>query len=168
MLCEVCGSDVARTKTVVVEATVLNACPNCARFGTDVGPSAIPARRAGAPPAVVQRLQARQRRMAERDVFTQAGEEDLADDYARRIRAAREARGWKQADLGARINERVTVIAKLETGAIVPNEDLIRRLERALGITLKEKVPTVPVRKAGAGGGEGLTLGDLVDLDDGG
>ena len=163
MMCEMCGREVPRTKTVTVEGTVLNVCPNCARFGTEAGAAPTPARTRGVPPAIAERLQARARRMKERDVFAQSGEEDLADDYARRIRTAREARGWKQTDLGARINERVTVIAKLESGTMVPNDDLIRRLERALEIRLKEKVPAPAVRKESAG--EGVTLGDLVDLD---
>jgi len=104
--------------------------------------------------------------MSEKDVFAQGGEEDLAEDYAARIRRAREAHGWKQAELGAKINERVTVIAKLESGTMIPNEDLIRRLERALEVKLKEKVPVVAARKAAAR--EGLTLGDLMDLDEDG
>jgi len=162
MMCEVCGRELPRTKTVTIEGTVLNACPDCARFGTEAGPVASPARKPGVPPAVSERLEARARRMKERDVFAQSGEEDLTEDYARRIRAAREARGWKQTDLGARINERVTVIAKLESGTMVPNDNLIRRLERALEIKLKEKAPAPVVRKATAR--EGVTLGDLFDL----
>jgi len=163
MLCEVCGAEVPRTKSIKVEGTVLNACPNCARFGreTDAPPVRIP----GAPPMVAQRLEARRRRMTEKDLYAQAGEEELVGDYDVRIRRAREARGWKQADLGAKINERVTIIAKLESAAIIPNEALIRRLERALGIKLREKVPAVAVKKAGALG-EGMTLGDLLDMDE--
>ena len=163
MLCEVCGADVLRTKTVTVEGTVLNVCPNCARFGTEVGPSALPARR-GTPPVIAKALEKRERRRSEKDVYEQGGEEDLAGDYAHRVRRAREARGWKQADLGAKINERVTVIAKIESGSMIPNEDLLRRLERALGIKLKEKVPTVAVQKATAR--ESPTLQDLLDLDE--
>ncbi len=102
--------------------------------------------------------------MMPRDVYAQSGEEDLAVDYAARIRAAREARGWKQTDLGAKINERVTVIGKLESGAMVPNEDLTRRLERALEITLKEKVPAVTAPKAAAR--DAPTVGDLLDLEE--
>ncbi len=162
MICEVCGRDVPRTKTVTVEGTVLNACPDCSRFGTEASPAASAARKPGVPLAVAERLEARARRMKERDVFAQSGEEDLADDYARRIRTARESRGWKQTDLGARINERVTVIAKIESGTMVPNDDLIRRLERALEIKLKEKTPAPVVRKASAQAG--VTLGDLFDL----
>jgi len=114
---------------------------------------------------VAQRLEARRRRMTEKDLYAQAGEEELVEDYDVRIRRAREARGWKQADLGAKINERVTIIAKLESAAMIPNEALIRRLERALGIKLREKVPAVAVKKAGALG-EGMTLGDLLDMDE--
>ena len=146
---------------ITVEGTVLAACPSCARFGTPVEAPAV--RRKAVPPAIAERLAARKRRLTPKDVYTQAGEEELAVDYAGRIRRAREVRGWKQADLGAKINERVTVIAKLESGAMVPNEDLRRRLERALDITLREKVPTVPTRKATAH--EALTLGDLMDLE---
>jgi len=162
MLCELCGADVPRTKTVRIGSTVLAVCPNCARFGTEVGAPAV--RRKATPPVIADRLQARQRRMTPRDVFTQAGEDDLALDFAERIRRGREAHGWRQAELGAKINERVTVIAKLESGAMIPNDNLIRRLERALAIKLKEKVPAPAARKA-APKGEGLTLGDLMELD---
>ncbi|HEV8595960.1 MAG TPA: multiprotein bridging factor aMBF1 [Thermoplasmata archaeon] len=164
MLCEVCGADVPRTKTVTVEGTVLNACPSCARFGIEVDAPVGPKSRA-VPAGIAERLAARKRRMAEKDVYAQSGEEDLAEDYAERIRRARESRGWKQADLGMKINERVTIIAKLESGTIVPNDNLIRRLERALEIKLKEKAPAVALRKAGAP--EAMTLGDLMDLDEG-
>ena len=163
MLCELCGADVPRTKTVSIESTVLSVCSNCARFGTEVG--APPPRKKAAPPVIAQRLEARKRRMTPRDVFAQTTEEDLALDYAERIRQAREGRGWKQTDLGAKINERVTVIAKLESGAMVPSEDLIRRLERALNIKLKEKVPVPTARKA-TGARESLTLGDLIDMEE--
>ena len=166
MLCEVCGSEVTRTKTVTVEGTVLNACPNCARFGVEVGAAASAPRRRSTPPVIAERLEARRRRMTPKDMYAQSGEEDLAEDYAARIRSAREARGWKQSDLGAKINERVTVIAKLESGTMVPTDDLLRRLERALEIKLKEKMPTTTAKRAGAH--DGLTLGDLLDLQEDG
>lgn len=146
---------------MTIEGSTLAVCPSCARFGVEV--NAPPPRRKNVAPAIADRLEARRRRMTPRDVYSQAGEEELALDYADRIRMGRESHGWRQADLGAKINERVTVIAKLESGAMVPNDDLIRRLERALEIKLKEKAPTATVKKAGAR--EALTLGDLLDLD---
>src|SRR5439155_5639404 len=97
-------------------------------------------------------------------LFKKAVELELAEDFPHRIRQAREARGLKQADLGAKINERVSVIAKLESGAISPGDALVRKLERELGIKLKERVEPVAVKKQATG--SGVTLGDLVKMRD--
>jgi len=112
------------------------------------------------PPVIAQRLEARQRRLTPKDVYAQGGELELMEDFSQMIRQARESRGWKQADLGAKINERASVIAKLESGAITPGDDLVRKLERQLGIKLKERVQPIAVKKQAAGAG--LTLGDLM------
>ena len=114
------------------------------------------------PPIIAQRLEARKRRMTPKDVYEQTGELEFAEDFPQRIRTAREARGWKQSDLGAKINEKASVIAKLESGAMTPGDGLVRKLERELGIKLKEKVQPVAVKKQTAAGG--LTLGDLVKM----
>lgn len=102
--------------------------------------------------------------MTPKDVYAQGGELELVDDFPQRIRQARDSRGWKQADLGAKINERASVIAKLESGAITPGDALVRKIERELGIRLKERVQPVAVKKQAASGG--LTLGDLMKMGD--
>lgn len=162
MLCELCGAEVPRTKNVAIEGTVLAVCASCAKFGEEV--SAPVVRRSTMPPLIAQRLEARKRRLTPRDVYADTGEMELAEDFPRRIRDAREARGWKQADLGAKINERVSVIAKLESGAMTPGDALIRKIERELGIKLKEKVEPVAVKKQAASGA--ITLGDLIKMKD--
>lgn len=158
MICELCGADVPRLKNVAIETTILSVCGDCARFGDEVSTPAL--RQSTMPPIIAQRLEARQRRMTPRDVYTQAGELDLVEDFPQRIRQAREARGWKQADLGAKINEKASVIAKLESGGMSPGDALVKKIERELGIKLKERVQPVAVKKAVAGGA--LTLGDLI------
>jgi len=160
VICELCGADVPRLKNVAIDATILSVCADCSRFGDEVSTPAL--RQSTMPPIIAQRLETRQRRMTPRDVFTQAGELELAEDFPQRIRQAREARGWKQADLGAKINERVSVIAKLESGAISPGDALVRKLERELGIKLKERVEAVAVKKQATG--SGVTLGDLIKM----
>ena len=158
MICELCGADVPRLKNVAIDVTILSVCGDCARFGDEVSTPAL--RQSTMPPIIAQRLEARQRRMTPRDVYTQAGELDLVEDFPQRIRQAREARGWKQADLGAKINERASVIAKLESGGMSPGDALVKKIERELGIKLKERVQPVAVKKPVAGGA--LTLGDLI------
>jgi putative transcription factor len=167
LICELCGKETPRTRTVTVEGSLLSVCGDCTRFGAEVAGPAQPLRiRHPGNPVVAQRLEQRQRRMSERDIYasSEVGAEELVDDYGERIRTAREAKGWKQTDLGARINEKASVIAKLETNAMVPPDSLIPKLERALGIKLREKVEPVAVKKHT--GREPLTLGDLVRMDE--
>ena len=114
------------------------------------------------PPIIAQRLEARKRRMTPKDVYEQTGELELAEDFHQRIRTAREARGWKQSDLGAKINEKASVIAKLEAGQMSPGDALVRKLERELGIRLKEKVQPIAAKKQSVRGT--LTLGDLIKM----
>ena len=163
MICELCGADVPRLKTVAIDTTILSVCGDCARFGEEV--SSAPLRPSTMPPVIAQRLEARQRRMTPKDVYAQGGELELLEDFPQKIRNARESRGWKQTDLGAKINERASVIAKLESGAMTPGDDLVRKLERELGIKLKERVQPVVVKKPAAGGG--ITLADLVKRNEG-
>ena len=162
MICEFCGAEVSRTKNVAIESSVLAVCNDCARFGQEV--SAPVVRRGSLPPVIAQRLEARQRRQTPRDVYANPAVEELAEDFPMRIREARELRGWKQADLGAKINEKASVIAKLESGAMTPGDSLVKKLERELGIKLMEKLEPVVVKKAQTAGG--ITLGDLVKLRD--
>ena len=102
--------------------------------------------------------------MAERDIYGTPAAEELAEDFGERIRQAREARGWKQADLGAKVNERASVIAKLESRAMVPTDAMIPKIERVLGIRLREKVEPVAVKKHS--GSAPVTLGDLIRMDE--
>jgi putative transcription factor len=73
------------------------------------------------------------------------------------------ARDWKQETLAAKINEKTSVINKLERGDMRPDDLLVKKLENELGITLKEKVPIIKSESKAAGSKE-LTLGDLIKM----
>jgi len=162
MLCELCGNDVPRTKMVTIEATTLSVCPSCARFGVQTN---LPLKKQpGVPAEILRRLEARKRRMTARDVYLGEGEEALVTDYSERIRKARETKGWKQVELGTKINERVSIIAKLETGEMIPTDAVVKKLEKALDIKLKEKVEAVTAKKSSVSSSP-LTLGDLIKVE---
>ncbi len=162
MICELCGKETPRTRTVSIEGSVLTVCMDCARFGSEVaGPVRV--RRPGNP-VVAQRMERRAQRMTERDVYSAPATEELVEDFGERIRQAREARGWKQTDLGAKVSEKASVIAKLESRAMVPTDAMVPKLERALGIKLRERIEPVAVKKHT--GPAPVTLGDLVRMDE--
>jgi putative transcription factor len=69
--------------------------------------------------------------------------------------------------LGKRINEKVSLLRKIETGKMTPDNRLATMLEHALKIKLivpakEEKVPQAKLARAS---GRELTLGDLIQLD---
>ena len=62
--------------------------------------------------------------------------ETLADDYPDRIRSAREERGLSQEELAGQLNEKASLIRKLERGDMQPNDAIQRKIERKLDISL--------------------------------
>jgi putative transcription factor len=155
-----CGKELASLLPVRIEGTVLQVCRDCARFGDNVKTGGK--KQTTAEPSVIQaRLDNRERRMQTRSVY-ETGEEsiELVEDYSKRIKEAREKMGWKQEELAAKINERASIIHKLESGIMHPDDTLVRKVEKTLDIKLKEKVMITTVEKKS--GGKAMTLEDFV------
>lgn len=156
-----CGKELPSLRRATVEGTTMNVCGNCVKFGVE---------QAGAQTEVTGRsrttaaLENRAARSRTRDVFRDAPEE-LVEDYAERVRNARTRMGLSVEDVGKKINERQSELAKFEAGTYHPPDALVRKLEKFYGIKLMEK----PEAPAGIGGqpagkpkGGPLTLGDLI------
>jgi putative transcription factor len=146
MLCEMCGKDVESTSRVRIERSVLSLCPDCARFGKALDPPPAPAASAPASfgrPGGASRTGGGPRRLEERDLYQEIGEMELAPDWAKRIRVAREGLHWTPEDLGKKLNEKKSVVLKLESGGFRPPDDLVRRVERLLKVRLRAD-PTPP------------------------
>jgi putative transcription factor len=142
MLCEMCGKDVPSTSRIRLERTVLNLCPDCARFGRPVDPvpaAVAPPLRASRPPVGggASRSGSSGRRLEERDLYQDIGEMELAPDWFRRVRVAREARTWTPEDLGKKLNEKKSIVLKIESGSFRPPDELVRKIEHLLKIRLR-------------------------------
>jgi len=150
MLCEMCGKDVPQTSRVRLERSVLSLCPDCARFGTPVDP--VPA---AAPAAAVSsgtsfrpglgapRATGTRRRLEERDLYQEIGEMELVPDWNKRIRVAREALQWTPEVLGQKLNEKKSVVLKIESGSFRPPDALVRKIEHLLHVRLRAE-PEAP------------------------
>jgi putative transcription factor len=136
-------------------------CSNCAKFGDEV---IIKETEKGPPTVVSQRLDKREKKSRSRDIYD--GEdtgEILVADYSKRIMKARNSKGLTKKELASRLNEKLSVISKLERGELRPSDKLIRKLEKELDITLKEKLSKdVEVEKKPYS--QGLTLGDIMKM----
>lgn len=143
MLCEMCGKDVPSTSRVRLEHSVLSLCPDCARFGTPIDPvpaastSESPARATSRPSPGLSHSTGGRRRLEERDLYQEIGELELAPDWNKRIRVARESLQWTPELLGKKLNEKKSVVLKIESGSFRPPDALVRKIEHLLQVRLR-------------------------------
>jgi putative transcription factor len=140
MQCEMCGETVrGAPKLVRVEGAELLVCSKCEKFGTEVQQvrrtdiraplKGTVSRPATAPAGGVAQVRYK------RDMFDFM-EGEIVDDYAARIRHAREEKGLSQKDLAMQMKEKEHLIRKIENSELIPEDDVRRKLEKALGIGL--------------------------------
>jgi len=88
---------------------------------------------------------------------------ELIDGFGAKIRAAREKLGLSHKELGKRINEKVSLLRKIESGKMTPDNLLTEKLEHALRLKLLVPLsePKVPA-KALASRPASPTLGDIL------
>jgi putative transcription factor len=156
-----CGQESKTLKKAIIEYSVLRVCPSCAKFGKIVPDKPAFAEKKPAPAASPSAAPVSTRKKPVKDVFESSGRKELAIDYSTRVKKARLAKGWTPEELGKVINEKKSLITKLETGEMKPNEKLIRKLEKTLNIRLMEELEDVKVGKKKA---QPTVLGDIVKI----
>nr|CAG4645937.1 EOG090X0ILG [Lynceus sp. MCZ IZ 141354] len=63
----------------------------------------------------------------------------LSIDVGKLIQAGRQAKGWTQKDLATNVNEKPQVINDYEAGRGIPNQQILGKIERAIGMKLRGK-----------------------------
>ena len=163
MICEMCGAEVPKLRKMIIEGSNLGVCQNCAKFGmSDAGMKGSEDTFVAS--TIDKRLQRREKRLKSKDVF-ESSQKELALDYPSRIRKARVSMGLNQEALGKKINEKKSVVAKLETGDMIPDDKLVKKLERTLDISLMEEMDRVTTPKRSEER-RGMTLGDFIKVEE--
>jgi len=142
--CEMCGADKPSLTTTKVEGAELELCDDCTEFGTEVrqtessststkystsssGSSGDSSGSSGSSDSSPRH-----------DMFDEM--DTVASDYDDRIRSAREDRGMSQEDLADELNEKRSLIRKLERGDVLPSDEVQQKLEGAFDMA----APTTP------------------------
>jgi putative transcription factor len=159
MQCELCGTDCGgHCKPALVEGVRMMLCPGCMKHGKGIKEVR------GTPEHVHQSLLKRQRRHREKDVY-QKMDREIISNWGEVIKGARNKKGITREKLGFNIGQRAVTISKIENGELRPSDDVAKKLEKELSITLFEEVKEVhtPVSKTP---NQGLTLGDFIKKED--
>jgi putative transcription factor len=167
MRCEVCGQRIHGVpQRVNIEGAKLMVCSACAQFGTPCPVESKPkmVKKTGSI-HINQPLLAPLPVKASVDVDSSL---EIVENFGTIIKQGRERLGLTHEELGKKINEKVSLLKKIEAEKMVPNHKLAVRLEHALKIKLlvpisEPKIPrealTSSIKK------QKLTLGDLLSIE---
>ena len=159
MECEICGKPVPEHNPIraKIEGSVMVVCKECSKLGT--------IQKAPPKPRYVQQKSKKQNNAAKR-TYSRRDEpsEELIEDFSSEVRKARESKNWSREDLGKKINERVSVITRIETGKMTPDIKLTKKLEKALNIKLLEEVNNVDLNQFMNSSSGERTLGNIMKI----
>jgi putative transcription factor len=161
--CEVCGRQIVRTPCrVIIEGAKMTTCAQCAKLGSTHWEPASKSH--SFPTKKGFRTTVKNVPIRKKNSVRVPEDVVVAEGFGSIVREARERLGLSHEDLGKKIREKVSVIKKIESGRVPPEDRLAKKLEYALGVRLlvplvepKIPFPSSPPKK-------GVTLGEVVRL----
>lgn len=152
MNCEMCGKE-TEPYTAIIEGVVMKVCARCASHGKTV-------RNPQPEPKKIKFINKIKQEQKEPEVELI---EAVVEDYAKKIRDARNKTGLTQKEFAKKINEKESLLHKMETGSFKPSIPKAKKLEKILQIKLveqrEEEKIKIPKTKNTSGA---LTIGDLI------
>ena len=160
MECEICGKPVPENNPIKakIEGSVMGVCKECSKLGK--------IQKAPPKPKFVKQNKTKRPTSTRNKPYSRNDEpsEELIEDFNVEVRKAREAKNWSREVLGKKINERVSVINRIEAGKMTPDTKLTRKLENTLGITLLEKVDKIDLNQFMSSSSGERTLGNVMKI----
>jgi len=120
--CELCGSQITgEVIPIEVENVPMKVCRPCSKHGKQV---------------VSRKIEKKPKPVKEMFTFSLPS---VREDYSKLIKDARERLGLTQDELGSKIEEQGAVVILLEQSKFKPDQELAKKLEEVLGISLIEE-----------------------------
>ncbi|MHA1804339.1 MAG: multiprotein bridging factor aMBF1 [Promethearchaeota archaeon] len=159
--CPVCGGLIwGKGQKVLVEGIKITICQNCAEKAKKIinTPRTVPSRPPVKPKTIVK-TKPRSRSSPPPDEPSI----EIVSDFAKKIHHARMKKNLSQDKLAQQIQEKVSLIRRIEAGKIEPPLKIAGKLEKVLGIKLMRETTETPVdyrkflKKS-----KGTSLGDIA------
>ena len=122
--CEICGKEYENCYMVSIEGARMVSCAKCST-GSKILYEVKPE----------ENMNKRRN-----DNVEHVQEDELAEDYGSIIRKKREQLGFSMQVLSERINEKESMMKRVEEGKLPPSPELVAKLEKELGIKIMVKV----------------------------
>jgi len=148
--CELCGNETTSLTKVKIEGAEVKTCDSCAQMGEEVNTGTSKPRK--------KKTESKSRTRG-RDTDT------LAPDYGDRVRDAREEEKLSLAEVSDDLNEKESVIRKVENQDLKPEKSLASKLSKKFGVDLYVN-PEVSNVDDSTSDSRSATLGDVAEVKD--
>jgi len=159
--CEVCGRRIVGSPfKAMIEGAKMLVCNECAKLGSIYWEEKTEPRLK----SIARRLPTPIMPTRKQPTIKVEESIDLIEGFSSRIRQAREKLGLSHEDLGRKISEKVSVLRKIESGKMTPDQKLSEKLQHALKVKLLTEVSVPKVPSKALAVPRPLTLGDIAKL----
>jgi len=145
--CQLCGRDVDSLKKAKIEGATLKVCDSCADMGE----------------TVETKSKKKKRKKKKSRTSSKTSSEVLASNYGDMIKNAREEEKLSIKEVADSLNEKESVIKKIEGEDLKPEKSLASKLEKKFGIELYVN-PSVSDVETDSGDERSATLGDVAEV----
>ena len=161
MRCEVCGRRIVGTPfKAVIEGAKMLVCKECVKLGSMFWEEKTEPHLK----KVAKRLPSPMLPTRKQPTIKVEESIDLIEGFGSRVRQAREKLGFSHEDLGRKISEKVSVLRKIESGKMTPDQKLTEKLQHALKIKLLAEISEPKVPSKALAIPKPVTLGDIAQL----
>lgn len=163
MQCEVCGRQIFDSPVrAIIEGAKMTVCAKCGKLSSGYWE---PKTQLQSRPKTGIKRHATPISFSKRQQRPTVPESlELVSDLGQRVRQARRELEMSHEDLGRKIREKVSVIRKIESSKMIPDNAVAEKLEHALKIKLRAPAQEPKVQPALSSKPHGTTLGDLIQF----
>ncbi len=145
--CNLCGKNSNILNKVEIEGSVIEVCNACTKFGNKI---------------TINRVY----RPVAKPIKFEIEKDDLEiiPEFGKYIKLAREKKGLTIAEFANKINEKESVLKRIEASLMEPNEELLKKIEKFLNINLRTKYEE-KLKRSVEKKEPNLTLGDIAKVE---
>lgn len=166
MRCEVCGREIlGQPHRRIIEGAKLTVCSRCSSFGaSDWSPNKPNIKNTERSSVLTRSDRGVPSRPPRRDAVEVLEQTTFVDNYGSLIRKSRQKLGLTEKDLAMKMQEKESVIKKLEKEELTPDTKLVQKIRQILGVNILEQTesPKVHILTKPT---NARTLGDLIKIE---
>ncbi|KKN06972.1 hypothetical protein LCGC14_1071920 [marine sediment metagenome] len=133
--CPICGGIIwGKGLRVLIEGGKITVCLNCAQYGEKL--TELSSNSSSKKHRTSGKTKQRKRRVYEKNL---RDEIEIVPDFAKKIRNARNSLGLNQDQFARKLNEKPSLLRRIETGRAKPTVKLAKKIEEAYKIKLLQK-----------------------------